>query len=79
MSDSKVMEVQEWLNDTYPSYFKYDEDNSKCGSYPVKPDGMTGTKTVKALVMAIQIHYNLLPVDGIWGNATSSADRKSVV
>ena len=73
MPDLRVKEVQQWLNDTYPKYFKYDEDSSKCGTYPVKPDGNTGTKTVKALVMAVQIHYNLTPVDGVWGNATSAA------
>lgn len=73
MSDKMVQEVQQWLNDTYPSYFKYDESGTNNGSYPVKPDGYTGTKTVKALIMAVQIHYNLTPVDGIWGNATSKA------
>ncbi len=74
MVDLMVKKVQQWLNDTFPSYFRYDEeDETNCGSYPIKPDGYTGTKTVKALVMAIQIHYNLTPVDGIWGNATSAA------
>lgn len=73
MADLKVKEVQQWLNDTYPAYFKYDEDPTKCGTYPIEPDGYTGIRTVKALVMAVQIHYNLTPVDGIWGNATSSA------
>lgn len=73
MSDRMVKEVQQWLNDTYPAYFKYDATGKGNGSYPIEPDGYTGTRTVKALVMAIQIHYNLTPVDGIWGNATSSA------
>lgn len=73
MSDRMVKEVQQWLNDTYPAYFKYDETGKENGSYPIEPDGYTGTKTVKALVMAVQIHYHLTPVDGIWGNATSAA------
>ena len=72
MADERVREVQQWLNNTFPAYFRYDEDPNNCGSYPIKPDGLTGTKTVKALVMALQIHYNLTPVDGIWGNATSA-------
>lgn len=73
MADARVKEVQQWLNDTFPTYFKYDEDGKDSGSFPVKPDGMTGNTTVKALIMAVQIHYNLTPVDGIWGNGTSNA------
>lgn len=73
MADLRVQEVQQWLNDAFPSYFKYDATGQTSGSFPVKPDGKTGNTTVKALVMAIQIHYGLTPVDGIWGNATSSA------
>lgn len=73
MADQRVKEVQQWLNDTFPTYFKFTEDGSVMGSYPIKPDGITGTKTMKALVMAVQIHYNLTPVDGIWGNGTSAA------
>lgn len=67
--DLKVKEIQQWLNDSYPRYFYYNEDESLCGSYPIKPDGQTGSKTVKALIMAFQIHKNLL-VDGVWGNET---------
>lgn len=73
MADPRVLQVQEWLNETFPKYFKCDNDNKVYGSYPVEMDGKTGTKTVKALIMAIQIHYNLTPVDGIWGSGTSSA------
>ncbi len=73
MADQRVKEVQQWLNDRFPSYFKYDEENHYYGSYPIEPDGKTGTKTVKALIMAIQIHYNLTPVDGVWGTKTSNA------
>ena len=73
MADAKVKEVQEWLNNTFPTYFRYDADNKNSGSFPVKPDGMTGNTTMKALVMAVQIHYGLTPVDGVWGKGTSSA------
>lgn len=65
--DERVQEVQNWLVDTYPTYFGHG------GSFPITPDGITGGNTVKALVMALQIHLNLKPVDGIWGNGTSSA------
>lgn len=71
--DLRVKEVQEWLGSKYPSYFHYDENGTGSGSFPVKPDGMTGNTTVKALIMALQIHLNLKPVDGIWGNGTSAA------
>lgn len=71
--DKRVQEVQVWLGETYPNYFKYDADGIHSGKYPIKPDGITGNATVKALVMALQIHANLTPVDGIWGNATSGA------
>lgn len=71
--DSRVQEVQIWLGNTFPDYFYYDENGNNSGLYPLEPDGMTGNKTVKALIMALQIHLNLSPVDGIWGNGTSSA------
>ena len=71
--DTRVLEVQQWLNNTFPTYFYYDENGTNSGSYPVKPDGMTGNTTVKALVMALQITLSLSPVDGIWGNATNNA------
>lgn len=70
--DVRVKEVQEWLGETFPSYFYYDESGGNSGSYPVKPDGKTGNTTVKALIMALQIHLGLNPVDGVWGNGTSS-------
>ena len=73
MADQRVREVQQWLNDTFPSYFKFSDDGSEMGIYPIEPDGITGSRTMKALVMAVQIHYNLTPVDGIWGNGTSAA------
>ena len=71
--DARVQEVQLWLGETYPAYFFYDEDGKNSGTLPVQPDGITGGTTVKALIMALQIHKGLSPVDGIWGNATSSA------
>ena len=54
--DSRVQEVQLWLGSTYPQYFYYDENGKNSGSFPVKPDGMTGNTTVKALIMALQVH-----------------------
>lgn len=65
--DAQVKAVQDWLIATFPSQF-----NPQTGVYPLKNDGITGGTTVKALVMAVQLHYNLDP-DGIWGNGTSSA------
>lgn len=65
--DERVQEVQYWLVDTYPAYF------ASGGSFPIATDGITGGNTVKALVMALQIHLKLSPVDGVWGNGTSSA------
>ncbi len=70
--DSRVQEVQQWLGDTFPQYFRYDEDGNNSGSFPVKPDGLTGNTTVKALIMALQIHKNLTP-DGAWGSQTTAA------
>lgn len=70
--DKMVQDVQQWLNDTWPKKFKYDETGVTSGEFPVKPDGMTGNTTVKALVMALQLHFNL-GADGIWGGATDSA------
>ena len=71
--DARVQEVQLWLGETYPDYFYYDVNGTNSGSFPVEPDGITGYTTVKDLIMALQIHKNLSPVDGIWGNATASA------
>ncbi len=71
--DLMVLEVQQWLNDTFPSYFRYDENGINSGSFPIEPDGKTGNRTMTALVMAVQIRFSLQPVDGIWGAATSAA------
>lgn len=71
--DQRVQEVQLWLGETYPGYFYYDESGENSGSFPINPDGITGNTTVKALIMALQIHKHLTPVDGIWGNATANA------
>lgn len=70
--DKMVQDVQQWLNDTWPEKFKYDSTGATSGDFPVKPDGMTGSTTVKALVMALQLHFKL-GADGIWGNATTTA------
>ncbi len=71
--DVRVREVQVWLGTTFPDYFHYDEEGITSGSFPLEPDGMTGNRTVKALIMALQIHLHLTPVDGIWGNGATSA------
>lgn len=71
--DVRVLEVQQWLGNTFPSYFYYDETGINSGSFPVEPDGMTGNTTVTALIMALQITLNLSPIDGIWGNGTTNA------
>lgn len=70
--DKMVQDVQQWLNDTWPDKFKYDETGVESGSFPVEPDGMTGNTTVKALVMALQLRLNLT-ADGAWGSKTTSA------
>lgn len=63
--DAKVLQVQEWLNQTYPNYFSI-----VSGSFPVDMDGITGNTTVKALVMALQIEVGATPVDGVMGSGT---------
>lgn len=70
--DEMVMAVQQWLNDTFPEYFKYDPNGVESGKYPLKPDGYTGSETMKALVRAVQIHVGATPYDGAWGDGTSS-------
>lgn len=70
--DKMVQDVQQWLNDTWPEKFKYDETGAESGSFPVKPDGMTGNTTVKALVMALQLRLGLT-ADGAWGSMTTNA------
>ncbi len=71
--DLRVKEVQEWLGETFPSYFYYDENGENSGSFPIIADGKTGNSTVKALIMALQIILNLSPVDGAFGNGTLKA------
>lgn len=65
-SSNKVKDVQKWLNNVF--------------DYDLVVDGIYGSKTKKALVMALQDslnhYYNArLAVDGIFGNATRSAIR----
>lgn len=59
-----VLQVQEWLNDTYGSNSNF---------VPVDIDGIAGNSTCKALVRAMQIELGVSPVDGVWGDDTSSA------
>lgn len=61
MSDQKVKNVQNWLNNTY-------EGNSNW--VEIDADGMTGRSTVKGLIRALQIELNLSNVDGIFGKST---------
>lgn len=65
--DTKVLQVQQWLNQTYPLYF-----DSTSGTFPVSPDGITGGTTTKALVMALQVEVGATPVDGEMGSGSIS-------
>lgn len=61
--DQRVLETQQWLNQTYgsnPNFVKIEED------------GATGSTTVKALIRALQIEIGENPADGIFGNTTST-------
>lgn len=62
--DSRVLEVQEWLNSTYGGNSNYST---------IDEDGITGSETCKALIKAMQIELSVSPVDGVWGDDTSSA------
>ena len=53
--------VQIWLDNAFYNYFYYDVNGTNSGSYPLELDGMTGNRTIKALIAALQIHLNLSP------------------
>lgn len=62
MADSKVQDVQIWLNNTYsnnPNWVRVDTD------------GRTGFYTVKALIRALQIELGT-DADGNFGNGTKN-------
>ncbi|WP_136711253.1 peptidoglycan-binding protein [Clostridium tyrobutyricum] len=61
--DQMVLEVQEWLNNTYGSNSNYT---------PITADGITGGGTVAALITALQIELGIQPADGVFGGATQA-------
>lgn len=63
MADQKVLDVQNWMNNTY-----YGNQNWKV----VDEDGETGIETVTGLIRALQIELGL-DVDGSFGPGTKSA------
>jgi peptidoglycan hydrolase-like protein with peptidoglycan-binding domain len=62
--DEMVLEVQEWVNDTYGDNPNYT---------PVTEDGITGGGTVDALITALQIEIGISSPDGVFGPATLTA------
>ena len=64
MSDIKVLEAQQWYNNTYVG---------KTGYVKIDEDGITGSGTCKALIRALQIELGLSGVDGVMGNGTINA------
>ena len=62
--DERVLQTQEWLNDTY----------GQLANFPVlTEDGITGYNTFRALIWALQHEVNIATPDGIFGNGTISA------
>lgn len=61
--DQRVLQTQEWLNDTYTGVSGYT---------PVTEDGATGHQTFTALIKALQIELGIA-VDGDFGPGTLSA------
>ncbi|MFC4597054.1 glycoside hydrolase domain-containing protein [Cohnella hongkongensis] len=61
--DQMVLEVQKWLNNNY---------SGKTGYSQIAEDGITGTTTVKALTIALQIEIGISSPDGVFGPTTSS-------
>ena len=48
--DIKVLAAQKWLNETYTGKFTYT---------PVEEDGIIGSATIKALIIALQIELGI--------------------
>lgn len=63
MADTKVREIQIWLNSVY-------KDNENWVT--IKEDGITGNNTVAGLIRALQIELGV-GVDGVMGNGTKEA------
>ncbi|WP_299229949.1 glycoside hydrolase domain-containing protein [uncultured Bacteroides sp.] len=61
--DEAVLNAQKWLNATY---------NGKNGYSVIDEDGMIGSGTVKALIIALQIEEGETNPDGIFGKNTAS-------
>jgi len=61
--DQRVLQTQEWLNDTYTGVSGYT---------PITEDGATGFVTFNALIKALQIELGITP-DGDFGPGTLSA------
>ncbi|HWT73914.1 MAG TPA: glycoside hydrolase domain-containing protein [Mobilitalea sp.] len=62
--DVKVLEAQQWLNQTYTGKYTY---------VPVTEDGITGASTVKALIIALQIELGMgSSSNGSFGPTTTS-------
>jgi len=62
--DPKVLEAQKWLNETYSGKFTYNK---------VSEDGQTGSTTVKALIIALQIELGMENnSNGTFGPTTTS-------
>ena len=59
--DSRVTEVQEWLNETYGAQSWFTK---------LTVDGMTGAGTCKALCKALQYEIGVKNVDGVIGAGT---------
>ena len=62
--DIKVLAAQKWLNETYTGKFTYT---------PVEEDGIIGSATIKALIIALQIELGIgNNSSGFFGPATAS-------
>lgn len=59
--DSRVLQTQEWLNDTYGDI---------SGFPTVVEDGITGNSTFQALIYALQLEIGIENPDGVFGNDT---------
>ena len=62
--DAKVLEVQQWLNETY---------TGRNGYTPIEENGKTGSVTVKALITALQIELGISTPTGTFGPQTRAA------
>lgn len=61
--DSRVLQTQKWLNDTYGNVANFPK---------VDEDGITGNSTFHALIYALQIEIGVENPDGIFGKDTLS-------